>query len=118
MNQHKTLFQSLKNVLMATLFMSGWEILAGPASVAASAPTNSQSGFIQPASPLDGRDPFYIRPHPVLFSLAVVPTSKTADLNWDLISLQGISGQPPQRLAIIKSKRTFSAGDNHGSVHF
>jgi len=28
-----------------------------------------------------------------------------------LISLQGVSGQPPQRLAII-NKRTFAVGDN------
>jgi len=110
MNQRITLLQNFKIVLMATLLMTGWEILAGPASLTASAPTNPQSVFIQPASPLDGRDPFYpasSRP----YQSAVVPTSKRADLNWDLISLQGISGQPPHRLAII-NKRTFSAGDN------
>jgi len=84
--------------------------MAGPAPQATGSPTNTQSVFIMPTSPADGRDPFYpasSRP----YQTAVVSTARTSELNLSLLSLQGVSGQPPQRLAII-NKRTFAAGDN------
>ncbi|HXI71976.1 MAG TPA: hypothetical protein VNN22_16590 [Verrucomicrobiae bacterium] len=110
MNQRITLLHSFKLVLLAMLFTSGVRLMAGPVLQVTSASTNSMSVFIMPASPTDGRDPFYpasTRP----YQTSVVPNAKTADVNMSLISLQGISGQPPQRLAII-NKRTFATGDN------
>jgi hypothetical protein len=110
MNQHLSLLQSLKIVLLAALFISRGSLLAGPVPQVTNAPTKSVSVFIMPTSPADGRDPFYpasSRP----YQSAVVPNGKMSDVNMSLLSLQGVSGQPPQRLAII-NKRTFTTGDN------
>lgn len=101
----------MKTVLLFMLFGAGAAVTAGPAVPAGSGKsTNLQSVFVQPANPKEGRDPFYpasTRP----YQSAVVPTAKSSELNMDSLVLQGISGQPPQRLVII-NKRTFAEGDD------
>lgn len=111
MSQRITILKSMKILLLSgLLFLAGMPVMAGPVPPVVSATTNSHSIFVLPASPKDGRDPFYpasTRP----YQSAVVPNAKPADLNLDLLVLQGISGQPPHRLVII-NKRTFAVGDD------
>lgn len=109
MNQRMTFLKSMKTVLLSGLCLAGASVLAGTVLPAAGATTNALSVFILPASPKDGRDPFYpasSRP----YQTAVAPSAKTSDLNLNLLVMQGISGQPPHRLVII-NKRTFAVGD-------
>ena len=104
-----TFLKSMKSFFCLALFVAGLPVMAQPVPPVAAAPTNSPSVFILPANPKEGRDPFYpasSRP----YQAAVVPAAKTADLNLDLLVLQGISGLPPNRLVII-NKRTFAEGD-------
>jgi hypothetical protein len=111
-------WKSLKTVLLPVLFLAGAQLLAGPvpAGVPAGAGammTNAPSVFIMPASSKEGRDPFYpasIRP----YQAEIPPGGKVPDLNLDSLVMQGISGAPPHRLAII-NKHTFAAGD-YGEV--
>ncbi len=66
-----------------------------------------RSVFNQPASPKDGRDPFFptsLRP----YATAVVPNAPTTDLSS--LILQGTSGTPEHRLVII-NRVTFGVGD-------
>lgn len=104
-----TSLKSMKTVLWFALLMALLPAGAAPAAPAAVAVTNSLSIFVQPASPKEGRDPFFpasSRP----YQLAVLPSAKAAEFNLDLLVLQGISGLPPHRLVII-NKRTFAVGD-------
>jgi hypothetical protein len=110
MSQRKTFLKSMKTLWLAGLFLGGMSVFAGPVPPATTATTtNVQSVFIQPAGPKDGRDPFYpasTRPYQ-----SAVVAAKTAELNLNLLVLQGISGEPAHRLVII-NKRTFAVGDN------
>jgi hypothetical protein len=66
-----------------------------------------RSEFTQPASPKDGRDPFFptsLRP----YATAAVPNAPTTDLTS--LVLQGTSGSPEHRLVII-NRVTFGVGD-------
>lgn len=97
---------------MAVLFLAGLPVLAGPVPAVAVtvATVGAHSVFILPASPKEGRDPFFpasSRP----YQTAVVPSAKTSELNLNLLVMQGISGLPPHRLVII-NKRTFAEGDD------
>jgi len=83
--------------------------------------TNFQSVFIMPASPKEGRDPFFpssTRP----YQSAVLANTPAADLNPNLLVMQGISGMPPNRLVVI-NKHTFAKGDyaevstSQGRIH-
>jgi hypothetical protein len=110
MSHRITFLKRMKIVLLSVLFMVGVSVMAGPVPPVVSVTTNAHSVFNMPASPKDGRDPFYpasSRP----YQTAVVASAKTADLNMSLLVLQGISGQPPHRLVII-NKRTFAVGDD------
>ena len=109
MSQHLTFLKSMKIVLLSVLCLAGLPALAEPVAPVTVTTTNARSVFILPASPKEGRDPFYpasTRPYQV----AVAPSAKTAELNLDLLVMQGISGLPPHRLVII-NKRTFAVGD-------
>ena len=110
MSQRITFLKSMKTVLLSVLFMAGLPVMAGPVLPATGATNNTHSVFNLPASPKDGRDPFFpasTRP----YQAAVLASAKTADLNLDLLVMQGISGAPPHRLVII-NKRTFAVGDD------
>lgn len=112
MNQSMTSFppKSLKIVLGFLMVLAGWRILAGPVPPVAEEITNVLSVFNMPAEPKDGRDPFFpASTHP--YQTAVVPGARAADLNLDLLVLQGISGLPPNQLVII-NKHTFAVGDD------
>ena len=71
-----------------------------------------KSVFILPKSPKEGKDPFFPRsPRPYASTIVVrtnqaVETPSTVELR-----LQGISGPPERRLAIINN-RTFGAGED------
>lgn len=100
----------MKTVLLCLLCVAGASVKAAPVPPPPGPATNTLSVFVLPANPKEGRDPFYpasSRP----YQSAVVPSAKSTELNLDLLVLQGISGQPPQRLAII-NKRTFAVGDD------
>ena len=109
-----TFLKSLKTVLIAVLFMTGVQVMAGTVPSGDGASTNAHSVFIIPAGPKDGRDPFFpasTRP----YQLTPLTSDKTNEVtNLDSLVMQGISGVPPQRLVII-NKHTFAAGD-YGEV--
>jgi hypothetical protein len=100
-------FGRLNPARLAVLFAA-----ALPAIAAADVQTNDthvvvRSVFNQPASPKDGRDPFFpgsLRP----YATAVVPNAPTTDLSS--LILQGTSGAPDHRLVIINNV-TFGVGD-------
>lgn len=78
-----------------------------------------QSVFILPASPKEGRDPFFpdsIRP----YESAAVSKPKTADISS--LVLRGFSGSVDHRLVIINN-HTFATGDegdvitSNGRIH-
>jgi hypothetical protein len=71
-----------------------------------------RSNFNIPANPKEGCDPFFpgsLRP----YEIAVVPGAHTSDLTT--LRLNGISGSPDRRLAIINNV-TFGVGDE-AEVH-
>lgn len=91
------------------ILMAGLPVVAQPVLPANGLTTNLHSVFILPASPKDGRDPFFPSSmHP--YQSAVIPSARTTDLNLDTLTMHGISGVPPHRLVII-NKRTFAVGD-------
>ncbi|MDD5141181.1 MAG: hypothetical protein PHY43_13080 [Verrucomicrobiales bacterium] len=99
----------MKTALLSVLFMAGVPVMAGPVPPVTDATASVHSVFILPAGPKDGRDPFYpssSRP----YQAAVLPSARTTDLNLDSLVMQGVSGMPPNRLAII-NKHTFAVGD-------
>lgn len=109
MSQRLNHIKSLKVVLPSLLLAAGLPVLAAPARPAAVTKTNSLSVFILPTSPKEGRDPFYpssTRP----YQSAAPTNTRPAEVNLGELSLQGISGLPPNRLVII-NKRTFAQGD-------
>jgi len=74
-------------------------------------PELPKSVFIIPATPEEGKDPFF--PHSTrLFNTVVIPvthTNRSTPIPVDL-HLRGISGTPDHRLAIINTS-TFEAGE-------
>ena len=78
----------------------------------ATLPPAQRSIFNQPASPKDGRDPFF--PSSMrLFASAVVPTSKTKDLSS--LVIRGKSGPLDHPLVIINDV-TFAEGDDRDVI--
>ncbi len=81
---------------------------ATPVSTQAAESTNTvQSVFIKPASPQEGRDPFFpesTRP----YGKTSEPTASRVD--WTALKFVGISGTPERRLVIINNN-TFAEGD-------
>lgn len=83
-------------------------------------PDTNRSVFVMPASPADGRDPFFpdsIRP----YEAAMAGTKQKVD-EISLLEFKGLSGPMEKRLAIINN-HTFAAGDDEyvlttqGRVH-
>jgi hypothetical protein len=72
-------------------------------------PPNPQSVFVMPAGPPEGKDPFFPHStHPYISGHAA-PTNQVAAPITAELHLNGISGPPDHRLAIINYK-TFDAG--------
>jgi hypothetical protein len=107
-------------------FLAGWRVALGFFLAAAVLPvaandTNeppatpmpaTRSIYNQPASPKDGRDPFF--PSSVrMFASAVIPASKTKDLSSLII--RGKSGMPDHPLVIINDV-TFAEGDDRDVI--
>ena len=92
---------------------------AGPsqAAKASPAPTNAapadleppKSVYLEPATPQDGRDPFFPLSTRRKPKVVATPTTPVAAAAVDLV-LNGISGTAGRRLAIINN-RTFEAGE-------
>ena len=88
-------------------------LIASPAVVAAPAepppaPTPPKSIFIIPSNVREGRDPFYpksLRPYQ-----SAPAAGNTAHADLTALVMQGVSGPPDHRLAIINNV-TFAAGD-------
>jgi len=109
-------FQRRNPVWLAVLFAAVLPVMAAPLvqtnETQVSATTNltqvaPRSVFNPPSVPKEGCDPFFptsVRP----YASAVITNAPTADFSSLLI--QGISGTPDHRLAII-NKVTFAAGD-------
>ena len=78
----------------------------------ATVPSTLRSVFNQPASPKDGRDPFF--PSSMrLFASAVVPASKSKDLS--ALVIRGKSGPLDHPLVIINDV-TFAEGDDRDVI--
>ena len=74
---------------------------------AAGSPPVPVSVFKQPATPREGRDPFFPTSQR-LFASAVIPNAETKDLSS--LVIQGKSGTPERPLVII-NEITFAVGD-------
>jgi hypothetical protein len=93
---------------LAILFVSALSAVAAPVVQTNETKVVTCSVFSQPASPKEGRDPFFpksIRP----YLSAVAPSAPTTDLSS--LVMQGASGNPDHRLAIINNV-TFGVGDD------
>ena len=110
MNHHKHFPTGWRVMVPCIMAMS---VLVGAKAQSLNQTTNApalapRSIFLQPASPKEGRDPFFPssqRP----YTSAVVPTTSTKDLS--MLMLQGMSGSPTHRLVIINNV-TFAVGDD------
>lgn len=110
MSHRTTLFKIAETALLVIFIVAGFPALAETVLPVPGTITNAPSVFSLPATPKDGRDPFYpasSRP----YQAAVVASPVTTDLNLDSLVMQGISGVPPNRLVII-NKHTFAVGDD------
>jgi len=83
---------------------------APAAPVPAPEPIQIQAVFINPTSKKEGVDPFYPKSErPYLSARPVKPTIQTPNVTAEL-RLNGVSGSPDHRLAIINNK-TFEVGE-------
>jgi len=108
MNHHMKLFGSMKAGLLFVMLAALVPAKAAPVAPVVDVQQAPRSVFNQPASPKDGRDPFFpasIRP----YASAVVSGGNSNDLSS--LVMQGISGAPPHRLVIINNV-TFGVGDD------
>jgi hypothetical protein len=100
----------LKTTLIALLAMAGRPAFSGeppPAAPALAKPAPARSVFIMPASPRDGRDPFFpdsLRP----YEEAAPAQQRTLDLNS--FAVKGISIEHGRTMVIINN-HTFALGD-------
>jgi hypothetical protein len=94
--------------LLAGCVLVQCAVAAPPAPPAAPEPVK-RSTFTMPASPKDGRDPFFpnsTRPYET--AIAAVAQPRAGDMSS--LVLKGISGPPDRRLAIINN-HTLAIGD-------
>lgn len=101
---------------MATGFSAalilGLPAAAAPPAKTAASEAVPRSVFVIPASPKEGRDPFFpasLRPY------EHVQATQTRVVEISSLVLKGISGPPNNRLAIINN-RTFAIGDEQDLV--
>jgi hypothetical protein len=107
MNHRITFFRSLKFALLSAALATALPSAAAPVAETNAAPQVVRSVFIQPASPKEGRDPFF--PNSDRPYRSQIPiSSPTADVGS--LVLQSIYGAPGNRLAIINNV-TFGVGD-------
>ena len=107
---HRMIFSgNLKAALLVVMFVAGLSAMAAPASQTNETQIVPRSVFNQPANPSEGRDPFFpssLRP----YQAAIVPGAHAVGDVGDLV-MQGLSGAPGHRLAIINNV-TFGVGDD------
>jgi len=107
MKNRATISKQITAKLFSVILLAPPLTLAAPAGSAA-AIQPAKSVFIVPANSSQGRDPFFpksLRPYE---SATVTPGTSHADLT--ALAMQGISGPPDHRLAIINNV-TFGVGD-------
>lgn len=101
-------FRNWSLVRLAILFVTALPAAAAPIVQTNETQVVMRSVFTQPANPKEGRDPFFpgsVRP----YLSAVAPSAPTTDLSS--LVMQGASGDPDHRLAIINNV-TFGVGDD------
>jgi hypothetical protein len=109
MNHRVNFSGRMKAALLAATFAAGLPAMAEPVVQTTETMPVPRSVFNQPASPKEGRDPFFpssTRP----YQSAVVPGVHAVGDVGDLV-MQGLSGAPGHRLAIINNV-TFGVGDD------
>jgi hypothetical protein len=109
----------VKNSLLLLLLLAGVRPACGQlATNAPASPGPIRSVFAQPASPSEGRDPFFPESQRPYQSTVVA----THAVEITVLTIKGISGMPGHRMAIINN-HTFGAGDegdvltSNGRVH-
>jgi hypothetical protein len=106
MNHHATFFGIKTTLLFCVAFAAVLPVMAAPA---APTPPLPRSVFILPTNPREGCDPFFpTSTRPYASAVAAAPATVSNDLS--ALVMQGISGPPDHRLAIINNV-TFAAGD-------
>jgi hypothetical protein len=109
MNHRIKFFQTMKFALLSAAFAAAWTATAAPVAPTNATPQVARSVFIQPASPKEGRDPFFpgsTRPY-----VSQAPAISSAATDLSSLVMQGITGPPGHRLAIINNV-TFGVGDD------
>lgn len=127
--QHRSLLADTLGLTIAAAGLLALAALTGTSSAATNPPpkksataaaTNASaqvaiviptSEFIIPASPAEGRDPFF--PNSIRTTRTVVTTNKVAKAAPVKLVLQGISGTEAKRFALING-RTFVVGEEAG----
>ena len=110
MKQPMKILKCIAACLLGVILAAVWPVMAAPvATPEPSGPPVPRSVFTLPASPKEGRDPFFpnsLRP----YEGASVPSSNhVADIH--ALVIQGFSGVPPHQLVIINNV-TFGVGDD------
>jgi hypothetical protein len=97
----------LKKILMVSLAAAGVQtVLGDPPKAAPAKPVTVSSGFVMPANPSEGRDPFF--PESTRPYASAVVASHTVEIN--AFSVKGISIEGGHSMAIINN-HTFAVGD-------
>ena len=111
MKHRAHIFRSMKFALFLTMLLAGLSAMAEPLQQTNETKFVTRSIFNQPASPKEGRDPFFpssLRP----YQSAVVPGAHVAaGVDVGTLVIQGLSGAPGHRLVIINNV-TFAIGDD------
>jgi hypothetical protein len=109
MNRRLKFYRNAMAGLFSIVFMAAMPVMAAPPVVQASdAPLSPRSVFNLPSNSKEGCDPFFpasLRPYENAVPVAGSHTNDLTDLR-----LNGISGTPNHRLAIINNV-TFGVGD-------
>jgi hypothetical protein len=109
MNHRMKFFQIMKFTLLFAAFAVVWPAAAAPVVAPNATPQSVRSVFILPANPKEGRDPFFpssSRPYQ-----SQMPVASSAATDLSSLVMQGITGPPGHRLAIINNV-TFGVGDD------
>lgn len=101
--------QSLLLILTASIILIATAKAADKSPATPAEPAQIRSVFVLPASPKDGRDPFFPESTRVYDAMmAVSQTNKTVEVTS--LKVPGISGTPGHLFAIINN-HTFAEGD-------
>ena len=114
------IFQPVFTLLAAIFLALAVKVNAAPQ--ASTGIGNIQSVFILPASPAEGRDPFYPESTRAFETAAAAAANQNHTVEITSLKVPGISGTPGHLLAIINT-HTFAVGEEGdlktatGSVH-